>query len=61
MLVQEAGEEQIRHVIEKHVVRKVMPEFSNEYKVVSELENTLKIVTQFLGSYYELLQAFHAK
>lgn len=54
-LIHEVGDERIKYIIEKYVVKPAMTQ--KKENVSSDMEKTLKLVTSFIGSYFEALQS----
>ena len=60
MLIQEIGDERIKYIIEKHVIRpQLAANPTSMTTAATEMENSLKIITHFLGSYFELVQKMY--
>eukprot|EP00347_Sterkiella_histriomuscorum_P018982 403343421 len=69
MMASETGDEKIKHIIEKHVVKPHLQQMQQSSqndvnisqtsgKVTQETERALKIVTSFMGQYLEQFKAF---
>lgn len=57
--MQDVGDERIKIILEKYVVK---PQLTHRKETVANnMEKTLKLVTSFIGSYYEALQVFNQK
>ena len=64
MILQDGGDEKMRYILEKHVVRraieqKVKGNMDYKNELIKESEKTINTVTHFIGSYFELINLYH--